>query len=215
MTLRRADEAGNAGRVRAPHNKSNTQSYETPYGFDPRNVTLRKRIQKARERRGNPTLPGDFSVLQKRARVSGPGAVPLEPPPVHGEFIASVVTVSGEPIAIETIRFNCYSNNGPLPSPNLSSVSQNGQLVVTQIGWIARLRRSNPDTSRSKRDAFVYRTNAFRAVLYARFSQGCVGVSHQKPGCCSFVQWCKIWQNSRRHLRFLRLSIVGTAGNYV
>lgn len=61
----------------------------------------------------NRLTPDDFPIL-----ASEDGelyAAPLGPPPVHGEFTISVVTASGEPIATETIRFNCYSDDGSLP----------------------------------------------------------------------------------------------------
>lgn len=55
----------------------------------------------------------DFPVLQ-----STDGelyAVPLGHPPVHGEFTTSIVSSDDETIASETIRFNCYSEDGSLP----------------------------------------------------------------------------------------------------
>jgi len=57
--------------------------------------------------------PEDYSVF-------GPGdgelfAVPLGPPPVHGEYIVSVSNVDGERIEAERTRFNCYAEDGALP----------------------------------------------------------------------------------------------------
>lgn len=42
-------------------------------------------------------------------------AVPLGPPPVHGEFTVSLVSPEGDTIAAATTRFNCYSEDGSLP----------------------------------------------------------------------------------------------------
>lgn len=42
-------------------------------------------------------------------------AVVVGPPPVHGVLTASLVTSEGQQLATETIRFNCYSNEGSLP----------------------------------------------------------------------------------------------------
>jgi hypothetical protein len=42
-------------------------------------------------------------------------AVPLGPPPVHGVFTASLLTPDGDQRAAETVRFNCYSEDGSLP----------------------------------------------------------------------------------------------------
>ncbi|WP_340097770.1 hypothetical protein [Salinibaculum salinum] len=41
--------------------------------------------------------------------------VSLGPPPVHGEFTASLVSPEGTTIATATTRFNCYSADGSLP----------------------------------------------------------------------------------------------------
>lgn len=41
--------------------------------------------------------------------------IPLGPPPVHNEFTTSIITPGGGAVATETIRFNCYSNDGSLP----------------------------------------------------------------------------------------------------
>ncbi len=41
--------------------------------------------------------------------------VPLGPPPVHGEFTASLVTPDDGTVATATIRFNCYADDGSLP----------------------------------------------------------------------------------------------------
>jgi hypothetical protein len=42
-------------------------------------------------------------------------AVPLGPPPVHGEYTVSVVGPDGEPLATARTRINCYAENGELP----------------------------------------------------------------------------------------------------
>lgn len=42
-------------------------------------------------------------------------AVPLGPPPVHGDFQVSLVDAAGETVAVAEIRFNCYSSDGSLP----------------------------------------------------------------------------------------------------
>jgi hypothetical protein len=42
-------------------------------------------------------------------------ALPLGRPPVHGAYTASLINASGESVATETLRFNCYSEDGSLP----------------------------------------------------------------------------------------------------
>lgn len=42
-------------------------------------------------------------------------AVPLGHPPVHGVYTASLLASDGEQRAAETVRFNCYSEEGSLP----------------------------------------------------------------------------------------------------
>ena len=42
-------------------------------------------------------------------------AVPLGPPPVHGEYTVSLVSSEGEQIATTSLRFNCYAEDGTLP----------------------------------------------------------------------------------------------------
>lgn len=42
-------------------------------------------------------------------------AVPLGPPPVHGEFTARLIGADGEQLATARLRFNCYAKDGNLP----------------------------------------------------------------------------------------------------
>ncbi|MFC7021260.1 MULTISPECIES: hypothetical protein [Haloarcula] len=42
-------------------------------------------------------------------------AVPLGPPPVHGEYTVSLMGSEGEQIATTRLRFNCYAEDGTLP----------------------------------------------------------------------------------------------------
>jgi hypothetical protein len=42
-------------------------------------------------------------------------AVPLGPPPVHGDLVVSLVTPDGGRIARAELRFNCYAYDGDLP----------------------------------------------------------------------------------------------------
>jgi hypothetical protein len=42
-------------------------------------------------------------------------AVPLGPPPVHGEYTAALISSDGEQVATASIRFNCYAEGGTLP----------------------------------------------------------------------------------------------------
>lgn len=42
-------------------------------------------------------------------------AVPMGPPPVHGEYTVSLIDSDAEQIATTSLRFNCYAENGALP----------------------------------------------------------------------------------------------------
>lgn len=42
-------------------------------------------------------------------------AVPLGPPPVHGDYTVSVTDPDDEQIATHSLRFNCYADDGRLP----------------------------------------------------------------------------------------------------
>ena len=42
-------------------------------------------------------------------------AVPLGPPPIHGEYTVSLVNPDAEQIATASLRFNCYAEDGTLP----------------------------------------------------------------------------------------------------
>jgi hypothetical protein len=57
--------------------------------------------------------PDDYSIFTSEGGELY--AVPLGPPPVHGDFTVSLVDPTAEPIANASIRFNCYSYDGSLP----------------------------------------------------------------------------------------------------
>jgi hypothetical protein len=42
-------------------------------------------------------------------------AVPLGPPPVHGEYTVSLISSDADRIATASLRFNCYAEGGTLP----------------------------------------------------------------------------------------------------
>lgn len=42
-------------------------------------------------------------------------AVPMGPPPIHGEYSVSLVNPDGDPLTTASIRFNCYAEDGKLP----------------------------------------------------------------------------------------------------
>ncbi|WP_435345048.1 hypothetical protein [Haloarchaeobius sp. HRN-SO-5] len=42
-------------------------------------------------------------------------AVPLGPPPVHGEYTVSLIGSDAAQIATASLRFNCYAGDGTLP----------------------------------------------------------------------------------------------------
>jgi hypothetical protein len=70
-------------------------------------------IPLAANRDMNRLTQDDFPVLNSaEGELYG---VPLGPPPVHGEFTASLVSPEEDTIATATTRFNCYSDNGSLP----------------------------------------------------------------------------------------------------
>ncbi len=57
--------------------------------------------------------PEDYSVFgSSRGELY---AVPLGPPPVHGEYTASLMSSEGEQLATASLRFNCYAEDGTLP----------------------------------------------------------------------------------------------------
>lgn len=61
----------------------------------------------------NQLTQNDFPVLTSEdGELYG---VSLGPPPVHGEFTASLVSPDEETIATATTRFNCYADDGSLP----------------------------------------------------------------------------------------------------
>lgn len=56
---------------------------------------------------------GDYSVFGSEEGELY--AVPLGPPPVHGEFTVSIVNPQNSQITSARIRFNCYAYDGGLP----------------------------------------------------------------------------------------------------
>ena len=66
------------------------------------------------ENRGMSSLePDDYSVFG-----SGSGelyAVPLGPPPIHGEYTVSLISSDADQLATARLRFNCYAEDGTLP----------------------------------------------------------------------------------------------------
>lgn len=66
------------------------------------------------ENRGMSSLdPEDYSVFG-----SGSGelyAVPLGPPPIHGEYTVSLISSDADQLATARLRFNCYAEDGTLP----------------------------------------------------------------------------------------------------
>ena len=42
-------------------------------------------------------------------------AVPLDSPPIHGEYTVSLISPDAEQIATASLRFNCYAEDGTLP----------------------------------------------------------------------------------------------------
>lgn len=42
-------------------------------------------------------------------------AVPLGPPPVHGEYTVSLINSDDEQMETASLRFNCYAEGGRLP----------------------------------------------------------------------------------------------------
>jgi hypothetical protein len=57
--------------------------------------------------------PEDYSVFGSSSGELY--AVPLGPPPVHGEYTVSLTNPDAEQIATARLRFNCYAENGTLP----------------------------------------------------------------------------------------------------
>jgi hypothetical protein len=57
--------------------------------------------------------PEDYSVFGSSSGELY--AVPLGPPPVHGEYTASLIDPDAEQIATARVRFNCYAEDGALP----------------------------------------------------------------------------------------------------
>lgn len=94
----------------------------------PRAVT-EERFHAVRIRDADGTLVGSIPLANNRELssldpdeygvfASGDGelyAVPLGPPPVHGEYTVSLVDPNDERIATARVRFNCYAQDGDLP----------------------------------------------------------------------------------------------------
>ena len=57
--------------------------------------------------------PEDYSVFGSSSGELY--AVPLGPPPVHGEYTVSLINPDAEQIATASLRFNCYAEDGTLP----------------------------------------------------------------------------------------------------
>lgn len=57
--------------------------------------------------------PDDYAVFGSRSGELY--AVPLGPPPVHGEYTVSLVSSDGDRVATARLRFNCYAADGRLP----------------------------------------------------------------------------------------------------
>jgi hypothetical protein len=57
--------------------------------------------------------PEDYSVFGSSSGELY--AVPLGPPPVHGEYTVSLISSDAEQIATARLRFNCYAEEGTLP----------------------------------------------------------------------------------------------------
>jgi hypothetical protein len=57
--------------------------------------------------------PEDYSVFGSSSGELY--AIPLGPPPVHGEYTVSLTNPDAEHIATASLRFNCYAENGTLP----------------------------------------------------------------------------------------------------
>jgi len=57
--------------------------------------------------------PEDYSVFGSSSGELY--AVPLGPPPVHGEYTVSLTDPDAEQIATASLRFNCYAEDGTLP----------------------------------------------------------------------------------------------------
>jgi hypothetical protein len=57
--------------------------------------------------------PEDYSVFGSSSGELY--AVPLGPPPIHGEYTVSLIGSDADQIATASLRFNCYAEDGTLP----------------------------------------------------------------------------------------------------
>ena len=66
------------------------------------------------DNRGMSSLdPEDYSVFGSSSGELY--AIPLGPPPIHGEYIVSLISPDADRLATARLRFNCYAEDGTLP----------------------------------------------------------------------------------------------------